>query len=296
MVRSPFFYVGDKYKLVEQFKVVFPDKINRLFEPFCGGGSVFLNIQASKYIANDNNTYMIRLHKFLSENSKDEKKFFNNLESLIEEYGFSASALGKNVSKELKQKYPKTHYAVFNKIQYKKLKNDFNANKNDMMKLYLLLIYGFNHMLRFNRTGDFNLPVGDVDYNKNVKTAIHNYFEFMKQNEVKFYCEDFQNFIANFRFSSDDLIYFDPPYLISSSEYNKCWTIEEEKRLLKLIDSLNEKGIKFALSNVFSHKGKENTILIEWSKKYKVYDIKSNYISYHDNSIKNSKEVLITNF
>lgn len=296
MLRSPFFYVGDKYKLVEQFKVVFPDKINRLFEPFCGGGSVFLNIQASKYIANDNNTYMIRLHKFLSENSKDEKKFFNNLESLIEEYGFSASALGKNVSKELKQKYPKTHYAVFNKIQYKKLKNDFNANKNDMMKLYLLLIYGFNHMLRFNRTGDFNLPVGDVDYNKNVKTAIHNYFEFMKQNEVKFYCEDFQNFIANFRFSSDDLIYFDPPYLISSSEYNKCWTIEEEKRLLKLIDSLNEKGIKFALSNVFSHKGKENTILIEWSKKYKVYDIKSNYISYHDNSIKNSKEVLITNF
>lgn len=296
MVRSPFFYVGDKYKLVEQFKVVFPDKINRLFEPFCGGGSVFLNIQASKYIANDNNTYMIRLHKFLSENSKDEKIFFNNLESLIEEYGFSASALGKNVSKELKQKYPKTHYAVFNKIQYKKLKNDFNANKNDMMKLYLLLIYGFNHMLRFNRTGDFNLPVGDVDYNKNVKTAIHNYFEFMKQNEVKFYCEDFQNFIANFRFSSDDLIYFDPPYLISSSEYNKCWTIEEEKRLLKLIDSLNEKGIKFALSNVFSHKGKENTILIEWSKKYKVYDIKSNYISYHDNSIKNSKEVLITNF
>ncbi|MDD6251003.1 MAG: Dam family site-specific DNA-(adenine-N6)-methyltransferase [Bacillales bacterium] len=296
MVRSPFFYVGDKYKLVEQFKVVFPDKINRLFEPFCGGGSVFLNIQASKYIANDNNTYMIRLHEFLSENSKDEKNFFNNLESLIEEYGFSASALGKNVSKELKQKYPKTHYAVFNKIQYKKLKNDFNANKNDMMKLYLLLIYGFNHMLRFNRTGDFNLPVGDVDYNKNVKTAIHNYFEFMKQNEVKFYCEDFQNFIANFRFSSDDLIYFDPPYLISSSEYNKCWTIEEEKRLLKLIDSLNEKGIKFALSNVFFHKGKENTILIEWSKKYKVYDIKSNYISYHDNSIKNSKEVLITNF
>ena len=165
-------------------------------------------------------------------------------------------------------------------------------HKNDMMKLYLLLIYGFNHMLRFNRTGDFNLPVGDVDYNKNVKTAIHNYFEFMKQNEVKFYCEDFQNFIANFRFSSDDLIYFDPPYLISSSEYNKCWTIEEEKRLLKLIDSLNEKGIKFALSNVFFHKGKENTILIEWSKKYKVYDIKSNYISYHDNSIKNSKEVL----
>ena len=48
--------------------------------------------------------------------------------------------------------------------------------KNDLMKLYVLLIYGFNHMLRFNGSGEFNLPVGNVDYNKNVNKALHVYF------------------------------------------------------------------------------------------------------------------------
>ena len=59
MNRSPFFYVGDKYKLMNQLSELFPDNINRLIEPFCGGGSVFLNTKAKKYIANDNNFYMI---------------------------------------------------------------------------------------------------------------------------------------------------------------------------------------------------------------------------------------------
>ena len=296
MARSPFFYVGDKYKLVTQFQSVFPNNINRLFEPFCGGGSVFLNIKAKRYVANDNSFYMIQLHNFLKSYANKEEQFFFELESLISKYGLSASVLGKGVSEELKKKFPKTHYAVFNKEAYCKLKKDFNSNKKDLMRLYLLLIYGFNHMLRFNNAGDFNLPVGDVDYNKNVKQSVNEYFDFMKKNEVSFYCEDFEEFLKHFRFQSADLIYFDPPYLISNSEYNKNWTIEEEKRLLKLIDSLDKKGIKFALSNVLTHKNNSNDYLISWAKKYNIYDIKANYISYHDNTIKNSKEVLITNF
>lgn len=88
----------------------------------------------------------------------------------------------------------------------------------------------------------------------------------------------------------------DPPYLISACEYNKGWTEQNELVLLQLLDELNERGVKFALSNVFTHKGRSNVLLIEWSKKYHVYSVKSNYISYHDNTIKDTKEVLITNY
>lgn len=296
MARSPFFYVGDKYKLVGQFNNIFPENIDRLIEPFCGGGSVFLNISAARYLANDNNSYMIKLHEFLKSYAKKEKVFFEKLEQLILDYGFSASVLGINVSKELKQEYPKTHYAVYNKSAYNKLKSDFNENKEDMFRLYLLLVFGFNHMLRFNNRGQFNLPVGDVDYNQNVKRALNEYFSFIRLNTISFSCYDFEEFIKGIRIKQNDFVYVDPPYLISSSEYNKYWTEKEEERLLKLLDQLNKKGIKFALSNVLSHKGKTNDILISWSQKYKIYDIKSNYISYHDNTIKDSKEVLITNF
>ena len=43
IVRSPFFYVGDKYKLMPQLKSLFPDDIDNYIEPFVGGGSSFLN-------------------------------------------------------------------------------------------------------------------------------------------------------------------------------------------------------------------------------------------------------------
>lgn len=223
MTRSPFFYVGDKYKLTSQFNEIFPKNINRLIEPFCGGGSVFLNIKANSYLANDNNSWMIKLHKFLQKHANRENYFINKIERLIREYGFSASVLGICVDPSLKKKYPKTHYAVFNKNAYNKLKEDFNEDQTDLYKLYLLLVFGFNHMLRFNRSGVFNLPVGDVDYNKNVKEALKAYFAFCRENTILFECKDFETFINRINFGNNDFVYLDPPYLISSSEYNKDW-------------------------------------------------------------------------
>ena len=66
--------------------------------------------------------------------------------------------------------------------------------------------------------------------------------------------------------------------------------------MLNILDELNSKGVRFAISNLLSSNDKQNKIFIEWSKKYKIYDVDSNYISYHDNSIKNLKEVLVTNY
>ena len=62
------------------------------------------------------------------------------------------------------------------------------------------------------------------------------------------------------------------------------------------LDWLDSKGVRFGLTNLVNHKGNENTILIEWMKKYKSYSISSNYISYNDNTIKkDTKEVYVTN-
>lgn len=296
MIRSPFFYVGDKYKLMSQLSEHFPTNVNRLIEPFCGGGSVFLNYKTDEYYANDLNSNMINLHNFLFSFKNNRIDFFNKFESIIKEYGFSASYLGITVSKELREKHIKTYYAVFNKQAYSKLKKDYNNNKEDLIKLYVLLIYGFNHMLRFNKSGDFNLPVGNVDYNKNVRNALDAYFDFVDQNSVTFFNQDFATFLLNLEFKDGDFVYLDPPYLISDCEYNKGWTEKQELELLKILDILDEKKVKFALSNVFTHKGRSNEILIEWAKKHKVLNVKSNYISYHDNSIKNTVEVLIINY
>ena len=84
--------------------------------------------------------------------------------------------------------------------------------------------------------------------------------------------------------------------MITSSEYNKIWTEKEELRLLALLDRLNNRGVKFAISNVITYKNKTNHIFESWTKKHFVFDISSNYISFNDNTKKNFREVLVLNY
>lgn len=295
ILRSPLFYVGDKSKLIDEISTYFPTNINKFIEPFVGGGSVFLNIKANKYCLNDIDKNIIEIHKYLCSNHLKREKFFKKCFRKIEEYGLSCSLNGVCVPEELKAIYKKTYYAVFNKAAYIKLRNDYNSNRNILL-LYLLLIYGFNHMIRFNAKGEFNLPVGNVDFNKNVNDALNGYFDAISVKQVEWHNLDFRKFLKKIQIEENDFVYLDPPYLITFSEYNKLWNEEIELELLSLLDELNNKNVKFAISNVTKYKGKENSIFIEWSKKYNLHNIKSNYISYHDNTIKDFNEVLITNY
>lgn len=156
---------------------------------------------------------------------------------------------------------------------------------------------GFNHMIRFNSKGDFNLPAGNVDFNKNVYIALKNYLKFRKNNEIIFENTDYQKFLNKIDFKEKDYVFLDPPYLISMSEYNKLWNDKKEIELCNFLDKLDEKGVRFGITNLIYHKGKENETFNNWSKKYNVYNIDSNYISFNDNTIKkDSKEVFVTNY
>lgn len=295
--RSPLFYVGDKYKLIGQIKSLFPAEINNFYEPFVGGGTVFLNIDAKNYHLNDIDKNLINIHKFLLENSNNPNKFFRNVEKIIYKYKLSRSYKEDIIPDSLKKKWKKTYFARFNKNGYEKLREHVNRNKkNDPFILYILLIYGFNRMLRFNGGGKFNLPVGNVDFNKNVVNALNDYFNFAQGKKISFVSKDFREFVFEKKYFKNDFAYFDPPYLITASEYNKFWDQKSESDLLNLLDGLDGKGVKFALSNATHYNGIKNDLLIKWMKKYKSHNIKSNYISYHNNKKKNIKEVLITNY
>lgn len=296
IIRSPFFYVGDKYKLMKQLRELFPKQISTYIEPFAGGGSSFLNTTAQKYIVNDIDYYVVALHKYLSSYAGRQEEFIKKLYDVIDEYGLSCSFRNITVPDDLKKKYVKTYYSKYNKASYIKMRNDFNE-KEDLMLLYLLLIYGFNHMIRFNSSGKFNLPVGNVDFNKNVYNAICQYLDFMEKVDIVFENKDYMTFLNELEYDQNTYVYFDPPYLISGSEYNKYWDEEEERRLCMYLDELDQRGIRFGITNLINHKGKVNETFLEWSKKYIIYNIDSNYISFNDNTIKaDSKEVFVTNY
>jgi len=295
--RSPLFYVGDKYKLYPKISKYFPKTINRFIEPFTGGGSVFLNVNANEYLLNDIDSNVIDIHNFLGKQAENPELFFKQVFNIIEEYGLSHSYIKDVVPQKLRDEWKKTYYAKFNKKGFNKLKKDYNSGKaNSILHLYILLIFGFNRMLRFNSKGEYNLPVGNVDFNKNTLTALNNYFELIKKKNITFHNLDFLDFFENINFQEDDFIYLDPPYLITFSEYNKLWNQETEERLIKFLEYLDKQNVNFAISNVTHYKGKINERFLKWSENHFTLNIKSNYISYHDNSNKEFKEVLITNY
>ena len=75
------------------------------------------------------------------------------------------------------------------------------------------------------------------------------------QQEIKkvnctFETKDFRDFDISI-LTKEDFVYCDPPYLNSVATYteNKGWTKKDEQELFDLLDELNEKEVKFALSN-----------------------------------------------
>lgn len=294
--RSPLFYVGDKYKLIKEIKQYFPKNINNFIEPFVWWWSVFLNVKANNYLLNDIDSNIYKLHNFLNRqiNIND---FLQDILKITKKYNISRSFLEDIITNGLKQEFKKTYYAKFNKIWYAKLKQDFNnSEEKKPLFLYILLIYWFNRMIRFNSKNEFNVPVWNVDFNKNVIKALTYYFDFTQKNKIEFHNLDYKNFLKQINILENDFVYFDPPYLISFSEYNKIWNEEKEIELLNFLDELDKKSIKFAISNITSYKWRKNQIFINWMKKYNFRNIKSNYISYHDNTNKEINEVLVFNY
>lgn len=304
-IKSPINYTGNKYRLLPKLWPHFPNNINCFVDLFCGGATVGINVNAREIIMIDNNLRVISLLKFLAE--EEIEKIIKNIENIIRKYKLTYSA--KYGYKSYKKTIVDNNgLKEFNKEGYYKLRKDYNNLKNKNSKkansmLYILMIYSFNNELRFNKYGEYNLPVGKTDFNSNNYNKIIEYNKKAKQKNIKFICTDYNSEEAKKYLYKADFVYIDPPYLITTAVYNEGnnWNDISEKKLISLLDELNQNNIKFALSNILTKVGLENNILKKWlddNKHYKITDMDYNYrsCSYNkkDRDAK-EQEVLITN-
>ena len=98
-----------------------------------------------------------------------------------------------------------------------------------------------------------------------MREKLSSFIDRLKSGDYKFESYDFRE-LPNKDWNDKTFVYVDPPYLITCATYNEQdgWNETLEKELLKYLDKLHERGIRFALSNVLHSKGKENKLLIEW--------------------------------
>jgi adenine-specific DNA-methyltransferase len=300
LIQSPLNYTGGKYKLLPQILPLLPKDITTFVDLFCGGCSVGLNVVAEKIVFNDKNTDLIYLYNTLK--NLDKEQIFDLINETIVEFGLSQSS--KN-GYEFYNSNGADGLGKFNQSGYNELREKFNKKLNQdyyyFIALYVLIVYAFNNQIRFNKNGEFNLPVGKRDFNKSMQDKLSAFIDTLHENNFTFTSEDFRNIDIS-KYGKNTFVYVDPPYLITTASYNEQngWTEKDEKDLLAYLDNLNKSGYKFALSNVLIHKGKENKILIEWAKRneYVIHHLNKNYsnCNYHTKG-KNeiTDEVLITN-
>lgn len=302
LIQSPLNYTGGKFKLLPQILPLFPANIDIFVDLFCGGANVGVNVKSNKTILNDTNDNLTLLFGMFKNLGDD---FLPLVDEIIEKYQLSQSS-----------KYGYDYYncdsntglAPYNKDKFLKLRDDFNNSKDigyyHYAMLYTLILYSFNNQIRFNSNGHFNLPVGKRDYNEKMKQKLQKFIDRLKGKDYKFSNLDFRDFDIS-TLNSNSFVYADPPYLITCATYNEQggWNEADEHDLLDFLNDLQKNNIKFALSNVLRSKGKENSILIDWtqrnSDKYKVINLNysynnSNYQTKNKNEI--TEEVLIINY
>ena len=301
LIASPLNYTGGKFKLLTQILPLFPNRINTFVDLFSGGCNVGLNVRSKQVIYNDINDKLINLYKFFK--SIDARKAIEQIYDIISRYELSlVSKHGYDFYKCDSSK----GLGEYNKSHFLRLRDDFNAmsyNSTDYyLTFYVMIVYAFNNQIRFNSSGEFNLPVGKRDFNTRMERKLVNFIDRIHKQDCFFTCVDFRNYDIS-KLDKNDFVYIDPPYLITCATYNENggWGEQDESDLLDFLDSLSARKIKFALSNVLIHKGKENEILKSWldNRIYKIYHLNYKY-SNSNYQIKDktstSDEVLVTNY
>lgn len=281
-LKSPLNYIGGKHRLLPQIIPLFPKKINTFVDLFSGGANVGINVKANKYIFNDMNERINEMFRFFG--TQDPDILISNIKSVINKKGLS-----KN-----------------NQEAYLTFRSDYNDNPNPL-DLYILVSFSYNYQIRFNNNMEFNNPFGRnrSSFSQNMEKNIYLFTTRLKEIDYTFTDLYFEDFDFSF-LTPDDFVYMDPPYLITTGNYNdgnrgfKNWTESEERKLLDTILMLDNRGIKIALSNVLNHKGKTNHLLTDFlnhNNNFFIHPINFNYNNAsHNSKTSGSEEVLITNY
>ena len=278
-IKSPINYAGGKYRLLSRIVPMFPDKINTFVDLFGGAFNVGINVKAEHIIYNDIINYLSELFEYWSDTDIEEINAY--IDKTIAENNLSPTNTDTFLA--FREKYNKT---------------------KDIRDLFILVCYSFNYQMRFNNNHQYNSSFGKEasTMNDSIRNNLNRFVEKLHSGNYTFYNRKFDEFDFS-DFDSNDFVYCDPPYSIGTGVYQdgkrgfNGWSKEDDKKLFAILDKLNEKDVKFAMSNVFENKGLRNEELIEWSKKYKVHHLRMNYngANYQRKESK-SDEVLITNY
>lgn len=199
------------------------------YEPFIGGGALFFDLQPKNAVINDYNEELINVYKVIKDNPEelieDLKKHKNTAE-----YFYELRSIDRKPS-------------------FSKLTNIERASR-----IIYLNKTCYNGLYRVNNAGEFNSPFGRYK-NPNIvnEPTIKAVSKFLRTAKIQILSSDYEVVLKNI--PTNSFVYLDPPYhpLSDSSNFTGYiqggWSEEDQIRLRNVCNSLNDRGIRFLLSN-----------------------------------------------
>ena len=223
-------WAGGKRQLLKQIRERMPQKYNKYYEPFVGGGAVVFDLLPERAVINDINKALINTYQ----------QICNESEAFID----AVNRLDREMWEDGKEYY----YSLRERYNDKLMREEFD------MELAALFVFinkhCFNGLYRVNGKGLFNVPYNKSRNQSIEEASIRATSEYLKN--IIIMDGDFQNACEEAK--EHDFVFIDSPYAplnpTSFESYTKeGFDIESHKRLADLYDELTARGCYCMLTN-----------------------------------------------
>jgi len=229
-------WVGGKKQLLDYINQYKPKTFKSYYEPFVGGGAVFMSLQHTRTFISDYNGELI-----------------NSYEVVRDEVDKLLSILQRHDNNNSKDYFYELREWDRNGIIEKKTRIERAARFIYLNKTC------YNGLFRVNSQGQFNVPYGRYKKPNIINEEILRATSmFLNKKGVNIFHGDFSDAVKSAK--KGDFIYFDPPYapLVEDAQSFTGYTLngfgyEEQLRLRDLFIELDKKGCYVMLSNSSSN-------------------------------------------
>lgn len=214
-------WAGGKRKLVPQILMRFPKKFGVYFEPFLGGGAVFFALQPERSVLSDMNSELINTYRAIRNMP------LRVIQNLVLLDGSEASS---------------EHFYKVRAMCQKTLTPSIAA-----ARMIYLNKTCFNGLYRVNKSGVFNVPYGHHKRPPNFDIAnLIAVSEALRDSILL--CGEARNVVKGA--VKGDLVYFDPPYDGTFTNYTKDkFNDRDQQSLRNCFFDLMKRGVHVVMSN-----------------------------------------------
>jgi DNA adenine methylase len=233
-------WAGGKTQLVEKMSKYFPEKFNRYFEPFLGGGAVFFYLAyrrpAFPAILSDINHDLINAYEVIRD----------DVEGLM-----------KRLTIYQKEFRVQTTKAAKNEYYLKVRPNPPDISKQALERAAWFIFLnktGYNGLYRVNSKSEFNVPYGDYpNVSLFERENLVSISRLLNQEGIVLKWKDYGTVLLE-EVEEGDFCYLDPPYYSKDNKgftaYNaSLFTAEDQRKLADVFKILTERKVKAVLSN-----------------------------------------------